>query len=174
MKCPECGQDVVGDDKFCNHCGATLPSQTAPVPEQDQDLAIADDAAAISDKAQEELETVAEEPEPAIGVAEAALEEITLLPSEEETPQVKEPQIETPLVDSEPLAAGAEALPRLEAEPGAAPPPPPPVVKAKGKTNTVLIIAIVVLVILLLCCCCAIGIIAANYEQIITALEGMS
>jgi len=168
MKCPECGQDVVGDDKFCNHCGATLPSQTAPVPEQDQDLAIADDAAAISDKAQEELETVAEEPEPAIGVAGAALEEIALLPSEDETPQ-----IETPLVDSEPLTAGAEALPRLEAEPGAAPPPPPPVVKAKGKTNTGLIIAIVVLVILLLCCCCAIGIIAANYEQIITALEGM-
>ena len=174
MKCPECGQEAVGEDKFCNHCGATLPGQETAAPAADQDLivddaaaAIADDATAIADDAAEELEIIpddtvseleslGEEPEAAFEEAIATLEETELLPSEDEAP----------LIDLEPFPTRAETLPDMDT------PPPPPVVKAKKKPNTGLIIAIVVLVLLLLCCCCAMGIIAANYEQIIEALEG--
>jgi len=144
MKCPECGQEVVGSDKFCNNCGASLPSQETTEPAADQEL-VADEGdgalAAVGgelEAAEGELETLAEE-------SEGALEEAEL-PS---------PKEEIPFVAAEPATSEG----------------PPPVVKAKGKANTGLIIGIVVLVLLLLCCCCAIGIIAANFEEISSTLE---
>jgi len=144
MKCPECGQEVVGTDKFCPNCGASLPREETIEPAADQEL-VADEIEGEPEAVGGELENLAEESEGALEEAEAAFEGAELPPLEEETPFIA-------------------------AEP-ATPAGPPPVVKAKGKTNTGLIIGIVVLVLLLLCCCCAIGIIAANFDEITSTLE---
>jgi hypothetical protein len=151
MKCPECGQEIVGADKFCNNCGASLPNQESAAPPADPEP-IADEDNGQLETAGDELESgagepedLAEEPEAVLDQAEAVLEGTELPPAESETP----------------FAASETDTP----------PGPPPVVKAKGKTNTGLIIGIVVLVFLLLCCCCAIGLIVSNFEAISLWLE---
>jgi hypothetical protein len=108
--------------------------------------------------APETPEAAQPDPEPILN--DAPMEEI------EAAEQDEEPDAEPLLVEAE---APAASLPQ-GFEPAA---DAPPVVKASGKRNTGLIIAIVVLVILLLCCCCAIGVIAANFEEISLILEEM-
>ena len=165
MKCPECGTELSGEDKFCSNCGASISTgdvvssdDTAPssetIPIEDAtpgDIAPIDDVeAAVSELPEPELP----EPEPILD-EDAQLEEFEPLQPAQET-VVESLPAEEPVPDLEPVVP---------------PPPPPPVVKAKSKSNTGLIIAIVVLVLLLLCCCCAIGIIVANFDQISSALE---
>jgi hypothetical protein len=157
MKCPECGADLSGDDKFCNNCGAALPaSSSASDPEPPASLpaepAPVDDA---PDQAQELADHEMFESTDLPGETEPALEEVEPMPS---TPERVEPFLAADPAPGEELAPASAA---------------PPVTKAKGKRNTGLIIAIVVLVILLLCCCCAIGVIAANFEEISLILEEM-
>ena len=141
MKCPECGADLTGADKFCSNCGAAVPSSDA-VP---SGTASPDETAASAPQTSESAQP---EPKPLLA-GDAQLEESE--PTSEPLLQFEEtPDFKTT------AAAGAA---------------PPVVKATSKRNTGLIIAIVVLVILLLCCCCAVGVVIARNFDQIISTLE---
>ena len=161
MKCPECGNEVGPEERFCGNCGAPIEREVAasegaePTP---SDQTMVPEAAGLLE---EEAELPAQEPPskdhdfaPALPPPPSA-EEAAAPPEEETVPPPEEEEVvPSPAEESPPPAATSE------------PPPPPPTPTPRGQDSKKLWIIVAIVVVVLASCCCALVVGALLLAQI--------